>query len=260
MVTLPETSEERSRRWIEGQLRHEYYLSVDIETDGPIPGDYSMLSLGAAAFRYTTDIDVMGTSSEWALIGTFTSNLETLPGAKVDHDTIVNFWRQFPDAWREATKNPKPPTLALFEFINWTKAYPGAALVCDPSGFDFTFLRWYLVHFGFMVPFSFDCIDMDSYAAGKLNRAFIETHKKVILERWPLPDHIEPHNHVALTDAIEQGEIFMRMRASDSRDAQLKTMMWMMIQASRQTCVCGTGLYCDRCSVFKGAQELLEKT
>ena len=28
----------------------ECYVSIDIEADGPIPGTYSMLSLGAAAF------------------------------------------------------------------------------------------------------------------------------------------------------------------------------------------------------------------
>ena len=29
----------------------EIYVSTDVETDGPIPGPYSMLSLGSAAFR-----------------------------------------------------------------------------------------------------------------------------------------------------------------------------------------------------------------
>ena len=28
----------------------EIYVSIDVEADGPIPGDHSMLSLGAAAF------------------------------------------------------------------------------------------------------------------------------------------------------------------------------------------------------------------
>jgi len=30
------------------------YVSVDIESDGPIPGPHSLLSLGAAAFDLTT--------------------------------------------------------------------------------------------------------------------------------------------------------------------------------------------------------------
>ena len=30
---------------------NDIYVSVDIEADGPIPGDFSMLSLGAVAFN-----------------------------------------------------------------------------------------------------------------------------------------------------------------------------------------------------------------
>ena len=48
----------------------EIYVSTDVETDGPIPGPHSMLSLGSAA--YTVDKK---------LVSTFSVNLETLPGA-----------------------------------------------------------------------------------------------------------------------------------------------------------------------------------
>lgn len=32
---------------------HELYIAVDVEADGPIPGDYSMLSLGMAVVGKT---------------------------------------------------------------------------------------------------------------------------------------------------------------------------------------------------------------
>ena len=48
----------------------EYYVSIDIEADGPIPGSFSMLSLGAAAF-----------DSDGHLLDTWTANLEQLPDA-----------------------------------------------------------------------------------------------------------------------------------------------------------------------------------
>ncbi len=48
----------------------EIYVSTDVETDGPIPGPHSMLSIGSAAFL-----------ADKSLVGTFTANLETLPGA-----------------------------------------------------------------------------------------------------------------------------------------------------------------------------------
>ena len=48
----------------------EIYVSTDIETDGPIPGINSMLSVGSAAY-----------SADKILISTFSANLETLPEA-----------------------------------------------------------------------------------------------------------------------------------------------------------------------------------
>lgn len=49
----------------------EIYISTDIETDGPIPGPHSMLSLGSAA--YGADLE---------LIANFSVNFELLPGAE----------------------------------------------------------------------------------------------------------------------------------------------------------------------------------
>lgn len=46
----------------------EIYMSTDVETDGPIPGPHSMLSIGSAA--YTADKQ---------LVATFSANLHTLP-------------------------------------------------------------------------------------------------------------------------------------------------------------------------------------
>jgi len=46
----------------------EIYVSTDVEADGPIPGPYSMLSFGSAAYR-----------PDKHLLGTFTANLEQLP-------------------------------------------------------------------------------------------------------------------------------------------------------------------------------------
>ena len=49
----------------------EIYVSTDVETDGPIPGPHSMLSLASAAFMH-----------DGTRLGTFAANLETLPGAE----------------------------------------------------------------------------------------------------------------------------------------------------------------------------------
>jgi len=46
----------------------EIYLSIDVEADGPIPGAFSLLSLGCAALTLDKE-----------LLGTFARNLAPLP-------------------------------------------------------------------------------------------------------------------------------------------------------------------------------------
>lgn len=65
----------------------EIYISTDVETDGPIPGPHSMLSLGSAA--YTADK---------RLVSTFSANLETLEGASAQPKTAA-WWTTQPEAW-----------------------------------------------------------------------------------------------------------------------------------------------------------------
>jgi len=55
----------------------ETYVATDIETDGPVPGLYSMLSLASAAF-----------SEKGELLATFTANLVELPDASRHPDNM----------------------------------------------------------------------------------------------------------------------------------------------------------------------------
>src|SRR5262249_62046307 len=48
----------------------EIYVNTDIETDGPVAGKHSMLSIGSAAYL-----------ADKELLGTFSANLETLPAS-----------------------------------------------------------------------------------------------------------------------------------------------------------------------------------
>ena len=77
----------------------ECYVSIDIEADGPIPGAYSMLALGAAAF-----------DSEGHLLDTWTANLEQLPDA-AEHPRTMRWWAAHAQAWETARANgPKRGT------------------------------------------------------------------------------------------------------------------------------------------------------
>jgi hypothetical protein len=179
--------------------RPECYVSTDIETDGPIPGPYSLLGLASVAY----DLDGRP-------VGEFSVNLEPLPGAGVHPDTAA-FFAQHPAAWAALQQDRRAPAAAMTDYAAWLRALPGEPVfVAYPAGFDFTFVYWYLIHFTGGSPFGFAALDMKSYAMAVLKRPFRATTKKAMPGRW-FPEGL-PHTHVALDDAREQGGIFLAMR------------------------------------------------
>lgn len=183
--------------------RREVYVSVDVETDGPIPGPHSMLSLGAAAFV----VDWSGAPAA-AMVATFSANLETLPGASGDPDTM-RWWHSEPAAWAACRVEPRPPADVMCELASWLDGLPGRpTFVAYPAGFDFTWVYWYLVRFTGKSPFSHSALDMKTLAMALLGTPFRDTSKRAFPARWQVAAR---HSHVAVEDAIEQGEIFCKM-------------------------------------------------
>src|ERR1700678_4235513 len=114
----------------------ETYVCTDIETDGPSPGQYSMLSFASVPFRLDKTI-----------LGTFERNLELLPGAKQDPKTM-KFWQTQPEAWQACRANAVSPKKAMCDYCAWLKALAETPVcVARPVGFDFTFIHWYLHEF-----------------------------------------------------------------------------------------------------------------
>ncbi len=181
----------------------EIYVSTDIETDGPIPGPNSMLSLGSAAF------DAGGT-----LVSTFEANLHGLPGATGDPKTMA-WWQTQPDAWAECRREPRDPAEAMRAFVAWVKSLPGKPVfVAYPAGFDFLFVYWYLIRFAGESPFSFSALDVKTFAMAVLGCEYRAATKRNMPGRW-FTDR--PHTHKALDDALGQGELFCRMLAESRR-------------------------------------------
>lgn len=179
----------------------EIYISVDVETDGPIPAEYSMLSIGAAA--YTEDGD---------LVGGFEANLETLDGARQDPDTMA-WWATQAEAWELCRKNLVHPEKAMKDFTAWVKNLEDrhnakAVFVAYPAGFDFTFVYWYLVKFVGKSIFSFSALDIKSYAMAVLKTPFRETTKRNFPKKWKSKRR---HTHEAIQDALGQGELFINI-------------------------------------------------
>lgn len=181
----------------------EIYVSTDVECDGPIPGPHSMLSIGSAAY-----------SEAGELLGTFSANLETLDGA-TGHPKTMAWWKSFPEAWEKGRRNLETPNAAMRRYVEWLHSLPGQPVfVGYPATFDFMFVCWYLSRFAGAYPFGFAALDLRTYAMALLRRRFNDTTKDSLPREWFTES---PHTHVALDDAIEQGELFCNMLRESKR-------------------------------------------
>ncbi len=137
----------------------EIYVSTDIESDGPIPGPHSMLSIASAAYK-----------ADKQLVATFTANLETLPGAEGHPDTM-KWWLQHSSSWEASRVNSEPPQQVMPAYHAWVKALPGEPIfVGYPASFDFMFVYWYLIKFVGESPYNHSAIDIRSYAMAFLQK------------------------------------------------------------------------------------------
>lgn len=185
--------------------KRDLYISIDIEADGPIPGDFSMISLGAAAFLLPSREPV----------STFEVNLQRLPGAGQSPQTM-GWWANFPEAWEHATKNPKSPDMAILDLVSWIyetrlKHDADPVMVVYPS-WDYMWVQWYISKFSpeDRSPFGLGSLDVKTLAmvALKLDR-FKEAAKRRFPKRWD--EGQPPHTHKAIEDAIGQGVLFVNI-------------------------------------------------
>jgi hypothetical protein len=167
-----------------------------------------MLSFASAAYM-----------ADKKLVGTFTANLETLPGAAGDPKTM-DWWETEPKAWAACRRDLQEPAQAMGAYVRWIDSLPGKPVfVGYPVSFDFLFVYWYLIRFVGSSPFAHSALDIKTYAMALLRKPYRESTKRNMPDRWfdPLP-----HNHLALDDAIEQGALFCNMLREniDGRDAE----------------------------------------
>lgn len=186
----------------------EIFVSTDIEADGPIPGIYSMLSFGSAAYL-----------PDKTLVSTFSANLKPLPDATT-HPQTMAWWQTQPEAWAACHTDLQSPEVAMCNYLQWLKALPGKPVfVAYPASFDFMFVHWYLIRFTGESPFSHSAIDIKTYAMAMLKTPYRESTKRNMPSHWFDPDL--PHTHVALDDAKEHGVLFCNMlaenRSTDSK-------------------------------------------
>lgn len=186
-------------------MPHEIYLSVDVETSGPIPPDYSLLSIGAC---------VVGDNAK-----RFYVELVPLNDNYTD-EAMATCGITLPELKRRGT----PPHQAMTQFGNWVRANTKGAraiFVGFNAPFDWSFINYYFVKFLGVKqnPFGHSALDIKSYYMGAYGTTFLETSMR------RMPREIHPPNtplsHNALEDAIQQAEIFERLLKT--REQRLET-------------------------------------
>jgi hypothetical protein len=174
--------------------RPEIIVSTDVESNGPIPGLYSMWSLGAAALW-----------PDGTLVSRFSANLQDFPGAGSDPATM-EFWARNPEAYERCRLDPEPPIQVMQNFAAWLGELPGnPVFLGSPVGFDFLFVRWYFICLLGHCPFGHTALDLRSYVMGVSGKDFSKCGKR----DYPARLRVEaPHTHVCDEDGLEQGLLF----------------------------------------------------
>lgn len=131
------------------------YIMVDIESDGPIPGDYSMISFGAVIVDDHLDKTFYGTlkpiSEDW------------IPEALA----VSGFSR-------EETLEFDEPKVVMENFSSWItqNCKDRPIFISDNNGFDWMFICWYFHHFTGKNPFGFSSQNLGSLYKGLVQDTF----------------------------------------------------------------------------------------
>ncbi len=125
------------------------YIMVDVEADGPIPSDYSMICFGAVIVEPSLD-------------RTFYGQLKPISEKWIPEALAVSGFT------REQTLAFDEPAVVIQRFSHWVKSgSAGRSLfVSDNNGFDWQFINWYCHHFVGANPFGHSSQNLGSLYKG----------------------------------------------------------------------------------------------
>lgn len=161
------------------------YIMVDVEADGPIPGDYSMISIGAIVI-------------EPSLNRTFKAELRPISEKWIPEALSVS------GPSREQTLLFPEAKEGMQRFADWLASLKVERLmfVSDNNGFDWLFTCWYFHHFLGKCPFGHSSTNL-----GSLYKGLVKDTKKNF-------KHLRrtKHTHDPLDDVRGNAEAMLAMR------------------------------------------------
>src|SRR4051794_30263931 len=175
-------------------VERETYVSVDVEAAGPIPGEFSLLSIGACAVddvsrTFACELRPINNNADPNALRVSGLSLETLAATGLD------------------------PQQAMKRFADWAET-----LVTDDrelifvgfnAPFDWSFVNYYFHRFLGRNPFGFTSLDIKAYYMGLTGCRWSDTRSSQMAARLRPKSH---GDHSALHDAIYQAELFRLAR------------------------------------------------
>ena len=143
----------------------EIYISVDVETAGPIPGEYSLLSIGAC----DVDDDFKSFSIEFKPINT-NADPKALEVTGLSLEDLA--------------KRGEAPAAAMAAFAAWANALAGddraLVFVGFNAPFDWSFVNYYFHRFTGGNPFGFAALDIKALYMGATGSTWADTRSSQI--------------------------------------------------------------------------------
>lgn len=161
------------------------YIVVDIESDGPIPGDFSMICFGAVLVNDELD-------------KTFYGKLKPISENHIPEALAISGFS------REETLSFDNPIDVMINFENWIKENSKGRpiFISDNNGFDWMFICWYFHHFLKRNPFGYSSRRISDLYCGLVKDTFAQ---------WK---HLRKtvHTHHPVDDAKGNAEVLLLMK------------------------------------------------
>lgn len=189
----------------ETEKQVDVYFSADVETDGPIPGPFSMLSF---ALVYAGLFDGNRFERPPDFETTFYREMKPISNSFQAEALRVNGLNR-----ERLCRDGMNPETAMAEAGRWVQEVAGIGrpvLVAYPLSFDWTWLYWYFIRYSQEgSPFEYSrCFDIKTAFAVKAKLPISESGRSHLLRQL---SSSKKHTHNALDDAIEQAEIFAKV-------------------------------------------------
>ena len=171
----------------------EAYISVDVETAGPFPSRYSLLSIGACS---------VSQPQKSFYIELRPVNDEMLPEAFAIHGLSIEALRAI----------GVPPAEAMARFESWLKEVvpesQAPVFVAFNAPFDWMFVSDYFHRYLGRNPFGHAALDIKVYYMGSTGSSWKETSMRNVSQ-----DYLDGRkiSHNAEEDALDQAKIFTRL-------------------------------------------------